>query len=138
MSRVVLPTSQMAFRVTWGPQRRGPTLGRRSMTTDKLTVLVRVDLDGAWARVAAQGHVTTQSVQGLYPVMKRANSLVAGLTLEIDLTRAQTEPDALELLNACSRSHHLPAEVDPNQSEYRINILAPEDAPAGLVLTQAA
>lgn len=108
------------------------------MTTDKLTVLVRVDLDGAWARVAAQGHVTTQSVQGLYPVMKRANSLVAGLTLEIDLTHAQTEPDALELLNACSRSHHLPAEVDPNQSEYRISILAPEDAPAGLVLTQAA
>lgn len=137
MLRAVLPTSQMTFRVAWGPQRRGPTLERRSMATDKLTVLVRVDLDGAWARVAA-GHMTTQSVQGLYPVMKRANSLMAGLTLEIDLTRAQTEPDALELLNACSRSHHLPAEVDPNQSEYRISILAPEDAPARLVSTQAA
>jgi hypothetical protein len=40
-------------------------------------VLVRVDLDCAQARVAAQGHVTVQSVQALYAVMKRANSLMA-------------------------------------------------------------
>jgi hypothetical protein len=43
--------------------------------TEKLRVLVRVDLDCATAQVAAQGYVTIQSVQGLYPVMKRAASL---------------------------------------------------------------
>jgi hypothetical protein len=32
--------------------------------TDKLNVLVRVDID--CARIAAQGRVTTQSIQALY------------------------------------------------------------------------
>jgi hypothetical protein len=36
-------------------------------------MLLRVDLDCARARVAAQGHVTAQSVRALYAVMKRAN-----------------------------------------------------------------
>lgn len=98
------------------------------MTVDKLRVLVRVDLDCARAQVAAQGHVTSKSVRGLYDVMKRANSLTAGMTLELDMTRARIEPDALEELRACSRSHHLPVRVDPLQSDYRLNILAPEAA----------
>lgn len=98
------------------------------MTTDKLRVLVRVDLDCARAQVAAQGHVTCKSVRGLYDVMKRANSLTAGMTLELDMTRARIEPDALEELRACSRSHHLPVGVDPLQSDYRLSIFAPETA----------
>jgi hypothetical protein len=96
--------------------------------TDKLRVLVRVDLDCAKAQVAAQGHVTSKSVHGLYDVMKRANSLTAGLALELDMTRAWIEPDALEELRTCSRSHHLPAHVDPLQSDYRLSILAPDNA----------
>ncbi len=95
--------------------------------TDKLRVLVGVDLDCAQARVAAQGHVTVQSVQALYLVMKRANSLMAGLALEIDMTHAEIDPDALEQLRGCSRSHHLPAHVDPLQSDYRFSVLAPGD-----------
>ncbi|MDE8669948.1 hypothetical protein PY310_15305 [Pseudarthrobacter sp. H3Y2-7] len=98
------------------------------MTTEKLRVLVRVDLDCATAQVAAQGHVTSKSVHGLYDVMKRANSLTAGMTLELDMTRARIEPDALEELRACSKSHHLPACVDPFQSDYKLSILTPETA----------
>lgn len=109
------------------------------MTTDKLRVLVRVDLDCATAQVAAQGHVTSKSVHGLYDVMKRANSLTAGMTLELDMTRARIEPDALEELQACSKSHHLPARIDPFQSDYRLRILAPDDAtPLTAMATQAA
>ncbi|MET3141637.1 UNVERIFIED_ORG: hypothetical protein ABIB13_001339 [Arthrobacter sp. UYEF2] len=109
------------------------------MTTDKLRVLVRVDLDCATAQVAAQGHVTSQSVHGLYAVMKRANSLTTGMALELDMTRARIEPDALEELRACSRSHHLPARVDPLQSDYRLTILAPDNAaPLAVMATQAA
>lgn len=93
--------------------------------TDKLRVLVRVDLDRAKAQVAAQGNVTSKSVNGLYNVMKRANSLMAGLALELDMTRARVEPEALEELRTCSRSHHLPTHVDPLQSDYRLSILAP-------------
>jgi hypothetical protein len=109
------------------------------VTTDKLRVLVRVDLDCATAQVAAQGHVTSKSVRGLYDVMKRANSLTAGMTLELDITRARIEPDALEELRACSRSHHLPVRVDPLQSDYSLSILAPgQAAPLEVMAPQAA
>ena len=96
--------------------------------TDKLRVLVRVDLDCARARVAAQGHVTGESVQGLYAVMKRANSLMAGLALEIDVTHARIEPDALEQLRVCALSRHLPPDIDPLQSDYTLTIRTPADA----------
>lgn len=96
--------------------------------TDKLNVLVRVDIDCARAKIAAQGRVTTQSLQALYVVLKRANSLMEGLALEIDVTRARVEPDALKQLRACSQSHHLPAHIDPFQADCKLSILAPEDS----------
>ncbi|WP_211882116.1 hypothetical protein [Pseudarthrobacter albicanus] len=96
--------------------------------SDRLKVLVRVDLDGSRAQIAARGHVTAHSLQGLYTVMKRANSLGAGLALEIDMTHARVEPDALEQLRACGRSHHLPGHIDPLQSDCRFSILTPRNA----------
>jgi hypothetical protein len=109
------------------------------VTTDKLRVLVRVDLDCAKAQVATQGHVTSKSVDGLYAVMQRANSLTEGMALELDMTRALIEPDALEELRACSRSHHLPARVDPLQADYTLSILSPDNAaPLAAMATQAA
>lgn len=106
--------------------------------TDKLRVLVRMDLDCAQARVAAQGHVTAQSVQGLYAVMKRANSLTAGLVLEVDMTRAEVDPDALEELRGCSRSHHLPPDVDPLQADCRFSVLGPDDVDPPMVVPSSA
>ena len=93
---------------------------------EKLRVLVSVDLDGATARVKTQGHVTVQSIQGLYDVMKRADSLVPGLALELDMTLAEVEPQALEELRGCARTRHLPVQVDPLQRDYRFSILAPK------------
>lgn len=92
---------------------------------EKLRVLVSVDLDGAKAHVRVQGHVTVQSVHGLYDVVQRATSLASGLALVLDVTRAQTDPDAMGELRACAKSHHLPAHVDPLQRDYRISILTP-------------
>ena len=93
---------------------------------EKLRVLVSVDLDGAKAQVKTQGHVTVQSIQGLYSVMKRADALVPGLALELDMTLAEVEPQAMEELRGCARSHHLPLQVDPLQRNYRFSILAPK------------
>jgi hypothetical protein len=93
---------------------------------EKLRVLVSVDLDGAKAQVKTQGHVTVQSIQGLYDVMKRADSLVPGLALELDMTLADVEPLAMEELRGCARSHHLPLQVDPLQRDYRFSILTPK------------
>lgn len=133
----MLPASQFTFSLMGAAASRLP-MERRSILTDKLRVLVRVDLDCAQARVAAQGHVTVQSVQALYAVMKRANSLMAGLALEIDMTHAEIDPDALEQLRDCSRSHHLPSQVDPLQSDYRFSVLAPDDVePHGVAQSAA-
>lgn len=74
------------------------------MMNNKLSILVRVDLDGAQAMVAAQGHVTTESIQALYVVAKRANDLMNGMALEIDVTRARVDADALEQLGAVPSS----------------------------------
>lgn len=97
---------------------------------DKLRVLVRLDLDCGEAAVAAQGHVTAESLQALYVVVKRANHLREGLHLVLDVSLARVEAAALEQLQACSESHHLPASIDPLQSECRLSIVAPaEGAP---------
>ena len=94
---------------------------------EKLRVLVSVDLDGAKAQVKTQGHVTIQSIQGLYDVMKRADSLVPGLALELDMTLADVEPQAMEELRGCARTRHLPVQVDPLQRDYRFSIVAPKN-----------
>jgi len=41
------------------------------------------------------------------------------MTLELDITRARVEPDALRELQACSRSHHLLARVAPSSPTTR-------------------
>ncbi|RNL51356.1 hypothetical protein [Arthrobacter oryzae] len=48
--------------------------------------------------------MTSKSVHGLYDLTKRANLLTAGMTLELDMTRARIEPHALDELRTCSRS----------------------------------
>ncbi|MFJ5692851.1 hypothetical protein ACIP9X_03230 [Arthrobacter sp. NPDC093125] len=106
---------------------------------EKLKVLVRLDLDGSLAQVIAQGHITAESLQGLYPVMKRTKSMSSAARLEIDLTRAHIEPDALNQLRACSESHHLPADVDPLQSNYTLRLVLPQSSgQAASRLTRAA
>lgn len=94
----------------------------------KLKVLVRLDLECGEAQVAAQGHVTAQSIQALYVVMKRANHLRQGLQLVVDVSHARVEPSALEQLRECSETHHLPRSIDPLQSECNVRVLAPSDA----------
>ncbi len=93
---------------------------------NKLHVLVRVDLDGAWARVEAMVEVTVGSVQALYVVARRANALMPGLPLMLDLSHALVARDALEELHACSESGHLPTRSDPLQPDCRLSILDPE------------
>lgn len=98
----------------------------------KLNIVVRVDLDHARALVIAKGHVTIHSVNALYVVVKRANSLRNGLDLKLDISHARVDPEALEMLHASSATHHLPAKIDPEQAPCTISVLAPRaDAGAG-------
>jgi hypothetical protein len=95
---------------------------------EKLSVLVRVDLECAQAQVAARGHVTVQNVQALYVVVKRANALLDGLVTEVDVSHAMVDPVALEQLRESSRSRHLPERIDPLQAECRFSVVAPDDS----------
>ncbi|MFF2344693.1 hypothetical protein [Pseudarthrobacter sp. NPDC058119] len=102
----------------------------------KLNIVVRVDLDHSKAQVIAKGHITVHSVNALYVVAKRANSLRAGLDLELDVSGAWVDEEALEMLQAASETRQLPARIDPEQAPCTISVLAdrrhPRTAPVRL------
>ena len=60
--------------------------------------------------------MTTESVQALYVLARRANSLVPALALVLDVSGTQVSPDALEELPACSGAAHLPVRINPPRS----------------------
>lgn len=96
----------------------------------KLHVVVRLDLDKTCARIesariAVRGHVTARSVEALYVVAKRTNSLMVGLALVLDLTQARVDLGALERLHACVGSGQLPAHIDTLQVGCRLSVLDP-------------
>ena len=90
----------------------------------KLNIVVRVDLDHSKAQVIAKGHITIHSVNALYVVAKRANSLKGGLDLELDISSALVDEEALEMLRTASETRHLPAKIDPDQAPCTISVLA--------------
>lgn len=103
----------------------------------KLKVLMHMDLEGARARISVRGVVTARNVVALYALTKRTNALVPGLEIALDLTAAAARPDALDQLRESAAAGHLPASVDPGQSDCRLRVLArqtPADVPAGVLL----
>ena len=90
----------------------------------KLNIVVRVDLDHSKAQVIAKGHITIHSVNALYVVAKRANSLKGGLDLELDVSSALVDEEALDMLRTASETRHLPVKIDPDQAPCTISVLA--------------
>ncbi|MEQ4564866.1 hypothetical protein [Paenarthrobacter sp. CAP02] len=84
-----------------------------TLTSEKLSVVVRVDVDGEQIQIAATGHVTAQSLQGLYPVIQRTRSLGGGLGVEMDLTDAMVDPEALDQLKVYAELHEMPVKLNP-------------------------
>ncbi|WP_258803053.1 hypothetical protein [Pseudarthrobacter sp. NS4] len=119
-------------------QRRSQCRGRLYNLNSKLNIVVRVDLDHARAKVIAKGHITVHSVNALYVVAKRANSLRAGLDLELDVSHARVDEAALKMLQTSSETHHLPARIDPQQAPCTISVLAPRRQAAAATTRLAA
>lgn len=90
----------------------------------KLNIVVRVDLDHSKAQVIAKGHITIHSVNALYVVAKRANSLKGGLDLELDVSSALVDVEAMHMLHTASETRHLPVKIDPDQAPCTISVLA--------------
>ena len=65
----------------------------------KLSVLVQIDLDGAYVRLIVTGCLTEANQHVLYPLVRRARSLIPPVTVSVDLAAAgHVEPNALDLL----------------------------------------
>jgi len=102
-------------RLRWGALQRGSNLMKGStLPSDKLSVVVRVDVDGEQIQIAATGRVTALSLQGLYPVVQRTKSLGGGLGVEMDLTEATVDADALQQLQVFAELHEVPVRFQNN------------------------
>jgi hypothetical protein len=65
----------------------------------KLSVLVQIDLDGRYLRLLVTGCVTEANQHILYPLVRRARTLIPPVTVTVDLTTAQhVETAAVDLL----------------------------------------
>ncbi|KIA75218.1 hypothetical protein ANMWB30_00920 [Arthrobacter sp. MWB30] len=84
----------------------------RKLASDKLSVVVRVDVDGEQIQIAATGRVTTSSLQGLYPVVQRTKGLGGGLGVEMDLSEATIDADALDQLRIYAELHEVPVRLN--------------------------
>ncbi|WP_347109110.1 hypothetical protein AAHB33_00365 [Paenarthrobacter sp. S56] len=85
-----------------------------TLTSEKLSVVVRVDVDGEQIQIAATGRVTTSSLQGLYPVVQRTKSLGGGLDVEMDLSGATVDADALDELQIYAELYEVPVRLSPD------------------------
>jgi hypothetical protein len=85
-----------------------------TLSSDKLSVVVRVDVDGEQIQIAATGHVTALSLQGLYPVVQRSRSLGGGLGVEMDLTEATIDADARQQVQLFAELHEVPVSLPNN------------------------
>jgi len=100
------------------------------LASDKLSVVVRVDLDGSQIQIAATGHVTVSSLQALYPIVQRTSSLSRGLGVEVDLSQALVEPDALEQLQGYAKFHEMPIRIDSARADRNITVMPTRAAPS--------
>jgi hypothetical protein len=65
----------------------------------KLSVLVQVDLNGAYLRLVVTGCLTEANQHVLYPLVRRARTLIPPVTVSVDLTAAgHVEAIAVDLL----------------------------------------
>ena len=66
----------------------------------KLSVLVQIDLHGAYLRLVVTGCVTEANQHVLHPLVARARTLIPPVTVTVDLTGAEhVEAGAVDLLS---------------------------------------
>ncbi|MEB2528516.1 hypothetical protein CIK52_16560 [Kocuria rosea] len=65
----------------------------------KLSVLVQIDLHGAYVRLIVTGCVTEANQHALHPLVARARTLIPPVAVTVDLTTAEhVEAGAVDLL----------------------------------------
>lgn len=90
----------------------------------KISVLVQVDLDGAYVRLLVTGGLTEANQHALYPLIRRARTLIPPVAVSVDLTAAEhVEPIAVDLLRWAVDHDETMAGTSP------VEVLTPAGAP---------
>lgn len=93
--------------------------------SQKLSVLVQVDLDGHHVTIRVTGTLTMISQQGLPPLIRRARTLTPGIRVTVDLTMlTRVEAAAVGLL------HEALDEAEPTGQGGQVHLLWPEPTAA--------
>lgn len=67
----------------------------------KLSVLIQIDLNGAYVRLVVTGCLTEANQHVLHPLIRRARTLTPSVHVEVDLTSLRhLEPTAVTLLRS--------------------------------------
>lgn len=98
----------------------------------KLSVLVQIDLDGAYVRLAVTGCLTEANQHVLYPLIHRARTLIPPVTVSVELTAAaHVEAAAVDLLRWAIDHDETPDGASP------VELLVPNGLPShGLAPTR--
>jgi hypothetical protein len=103
----------------------GDQTGFTGAASRKLKVLVRLDTTMQSARIQVGGTVTIQNLKALYAIARRTNSLVPGMEIVVDLSKAHAGAEALADLHTAVERGCLPEKSDPLHSECRLQVLEP-------------
>ncbi|NKX53930.1 hypothetical protein HGG74_05120 [Arthrobacter sp. E918] len=91
----------------------------------KLRVVVRFDLGCETARIKVLGKVDLHTLTALYSLIRRTNSIRPNLRLEVDLSKASAEAEALADLHQSCDSGRLPEQVDPARGKCHLRVVDP-------------
>jgi len=95
------------------------------MESDKLNVVVSVDVDCSTARIKVKGHVDSRNIQALYSVVRRANALSPGHDTMLDLGRASATEEALAELERCAALQALPQDAGSGETACSLSLIPP-------------
>lgn len=88
-------------------------------------MLVPIDFDGAYLRLAVSGCLTEANQRVLHPLIRRARAPIPPVTVSIDLSATgYVDPTAVDLLRWAIDHGETPGGVS------RVEVLAPETLPA--------
>ncbi len=100
----------------------------------KLSVLVQVDLDTPRVIIKVTGALTAVSQQGLYPLIRRARTLIPGIRVTVDLTGVlRVEAAGARLLQEALHHAELTGRGAPVQVLWPASSPAPALVCAGTV-----
>lgn len=99
----------------------------------KLSVLIQVDVDGAYVRLVVTGCLTEDNQHALYPLVRRARTLISPVAVTVDLTTAEhVEEGALDLLRWALEHDDTAPGIGPMDIVTPDQRLAHRPPPAGI------